>query len=679
MHLDKFTIQKYKSIKNPIEIDFNQNLICFVGKNGSGKTNILEAIHQFYNEDFYYQFTDKAEYKLHYLLTDTEISKFSNEIKIDEDIRSVEVECSDRDFRTTRVNAKIYQLSIKKWMYKLNDLGKKLVNKLDEYYTKLSSITYEKLKETFKDKERSIIGKFIDYDRHEFMLKNSINNFEQSKKEIINYIQNNFRKNKINVEFHNLSRFPYFNLPKLFQLKKEELYIDPLLAAYVEFDFASYDRDIDSINTQLENSYNQANKLIDDFKKIIEEINFAFETKVNEYYDDKNAREKKYSNFLELIKSTITQNCVYLDNESSLLFTLDSTRYRRKIEGKNIINKCINRYLKKNNLIREDKDVNKLKGFNSDNVHELIKYINDYFKSIVPKFDKDRIKSLNATVSDDGTALLYEITEKNDVRIPLESTSLGRRWYLSYMFLKNSLEEGDIFIVDEPASFLHPNAQKQILEDLYQLSKKNKVIFCTNSADMVPLKIDKYYYVDIDHKGTYVKQYSNENSDIIINHVGLSNYKEILINKDTTYLFVEGDSDKELFKRFMKIKGVDLSKYCFFSMKGAGNGKVIYRFLLETNAKFKFIFDADVKTKFIQLEEIRDSDKVLVGTGMKRECIEGLFSLEDQKKYFTNNKKLSIKKIGKLSNLNDLTDESIENINKVLAEAEVLDQNYHVI
>ena len=46
MELQKIKILNYKSIKEPIEMAFSNNggLVTFIGKNGSGKTNILQAI-----------------------------------------------------------------------------------------------------------------------------------------------------------------------------------------------------------------------------------------------------------------------------------------------------------------------------------------------------------------------------------------------------------------------------------------------------------------------------------------------------------------------------------------------------------------------------------------------------------------------------------------------------------
>lgn len=55
MRLKQIEILKYKSIKNPVSIHFNEGkVITLIGKNGSGKTNILEAIKYAFSRNLFY-------------------------------------------------------------------------------------------------------------------------------------------------------------------------------------------------------------------------------------------------------------------------------------------------------------------------------------------------------------------------------------------------------------------------------------------------------------------------------------------------------------------------------------------------------------------------------------------------------------------------------------------------
>ena len=53
--------------------------------------------------------------------------------------------------------------------------------------------------------------------------------------------------------------------------------------------------------------------------------------------------------------------------------------------------------------------------------------------------------------------------------------------------MKNTLNPGDTFIIDEPASMLHPSAQKEILSDILEMTKKDiRVIYSTHSPYLIP-------------------------------------------------------------------------------------------------------------------------------------------------------------------------------------------------
>ena len=56
MRIVRIEIEKYKSIKEWQKIEWGAPLLTFIGKNGSGKTNVLEALATVFeaNSTFYY-------------------------------------------------------------------------------------------------------------------------------------------------------------------------------------------------------------------------------------------------------------------------------------------------------------------------------------------------------------------------------------------------------------------------------------------------------------------------------------------------------------------------------------------------------------------------------------------------------------------------------------------------
>lgn len=87
---------------------------------------------------------------------------------------------------------------------------------------------------------------------------------------------------------------------------------------------------------------------------------------------------------------------------------------------------------------------------------------------------------------------LYEISER----------SLGFRWFFAYLLLthyRGFRERGPrsvVFLLDEPASNLHPAAQTQLLESLQALPENCTVIYTTHSQHLInPIWLENAYVV----------------------------------------------------------------------------------------------------------------------------------------------------------------------------------------
>lgn len=75
----------------------------------------------------------------------------------------------------------------------------------------------------------------------------------------------------------------------------------------------------------------------------------------------------------------------------------------------------------------------------------------------------------------------------NGDKVSFNNTSLGRRWYLTYQFVKALLQLGDILLIDEPAAFLHPQAQAEFKKELETLAHQGICVFySTHSPYMIP-------------------------------------------------------------------------------------------------------------------------------------------------------------------------------------------------
>ena len=134
-----------------------------------------------------------------------------------------------------------------------------------------------------------------------------------------------------------------------------------------------------------------------------------------------------------------------------------------------------------------------------------------FLKKIIPGFDKNEVQGFSlkyqAFKNQNGTLQLF-VKEKNGDVIPFNQTSLGRRWYLTYLFVKQLLKEGDCLFIDEPAAFLHPQAQEEIRDDLIRLSQKGIYVFiATHSPYMMPDNWNQIYNVTMEENGTRLQSF----------------------------------------------------------------------------------------------------------------------------------------------------------------------------
>ena len=108
MKITRIEIKKYKSIKEPIEINFYDNLpTVLIGKNGSGKTNILEALDTIAEVNSnYFGASSKLplSYKVHITLSKNDIARLFPGKKIDEN-KCRFVACSGENCKINRIES----------------------------------------------------------------------------------------------------------------------------------------------------------------------------------------------------------------------------------------------------------------------------------------------------------------------------------------------------------------------------------------------------------------------------------------------------------------------------------------------------------------------------------------------------------------------------------------------
>lgn len=195
--------------------------------------------------------------------------------------------------------------------------------------------------------------------------------------------------------------------------------------------------------------------------------------------------------------------------------------------------------------------------------------------------------------------------ERGESLCPINILGEGLKSIYALSLLQTYIEQEDtlpcIIMIEDPEIYLHPQLQKVASEILYQLSKKNQVIFSTHSPTMIfnfstkqikEVVLDENYY-------TVVKE--NTDVDTILNDLGYS--ANDFMNVSFVFI-VEGKQDSNrlpllLEKYYSEIydEGGNLQRITIIPTNSCTN--------IKTYANLKYINKLYLKDQFLM---IRDSD-----------------------------------------------------------------------
>lgn len=196
--------------------------------------------------------------------------------------------------------------------------------------------------------------------------------------------------------------------------------------------------------------------------------------------------------------------------------------------------------------------------------------------------------------------------KERDIYGSISTLGAGLKSIYVLSLLKTYIEEKDytvpcIIMIEDPEMFLHPQLQKTASEILYQLSKKNQVIFSTHSPNMIfnfSGKQIKQVMLD-EHYETVIKE--NTDVDEILNDLGYS--ANDLMNVNFVFI-VEGKQDSSrlpmLLKKYyseMYDEDGKLQRIAIVPVNSCTN--------IKTYANLKYINKLYLKDQFLM---IRDSD-----------------------------------------------------------------------
>ncbi len=704
MKLKSIEISNYKSIKEPIKIDLTGSKpTVFTGKNGCGKTNILEAIHIALSGKIYY--FDGAEdivVKRTYKLDEAETAEY---FSITEDERCAgnldEIEVTfygnEPDVKWAKVPA--IEISVKKYNERLKDIkarfdisSKKYLQIIEDF---LKDIDYDSFL-CFSADEEVFRGYYNDGKRQfEEHLYNAKSDFDRTQKELNNLLAQ-MQSGVLKFDYENDGRLNFdisyhgFSVPQItaheFRANKMTAHCFGITEETIAKANAELKRIVEELNDRLKQENTEINEILNRFSALVKEVYNLVRDCDERFWNKREELNKRVETFYEALKSEMQRKCYFLDNENSMLFINDgdfrrSNKRERNLNSYNPITDAFDNFLKVGEHYKEGERIKEFNKLSNARKTQIVKILNDkFFKHQKLTFDKDIKYKLELSES----SLELFVIEKNGEKTSFNNTSLGRRWYLTYVFVKRLLKKGDCLLIDEPAAFLHPQAQTEFRKEIEALEQRNKIniFYSTHSPNMLSFE-EEIYGVEMGDAGTKVAKldFNAENSKTKLEAIwgSFDFYKDLVFNLSDTTVLVEGVADKTCIEKFAQLLGYDLSDYnvhvcdgeavlqCFYLLHKSGKKVVM---IIDNDNKFKTDSHKKQHPHYEGIIEYIEGTSGLcyfMGEG-KRGCLEDLFEDPERKLNIYNEisgkKKISPQKIEKIKSLAKF-EKAAENFGKI--------------
>lgn len=318
-------------------------------------------------------------------------------------------------------------------------------------------------------------------------------------------------------------------------------------------------------------------------------------------------------------------------------------------------------------------------------VHPKIEKLNTQFNKLYFVSD-DKYKF---TLDFESSRISFGMARgKEEDPIRLEYQSTGFKWFFNLFFnflSTNDLRPGDIVIMDEPATNLHPQGQQELRSFIKQFGIENDVLFVIATHSPFLLDVDHYDELRVismnNNRSKVDNRFSAINDDdpdsLLPIKESLTIKQNVLYDLDTEVVWVEGITDYNYLTMFKNLLGIN--NLAFLPFNGVGNNTKQTTEILKKLLKVKFhkvslLVDADragkdmyAQAKEAAFDEVYSMSQVKIGENKNAMMVEDLFSREDKNKFTAINAKngngTSVMKDH--CKLSDFTQQTIDNFKQL--------------
>jgi predicted ATP-dependent endonuclease of OLD family len=227
----------------------------------------------------------------------------------------------------------------------------------------------------------------------------------------------------------------------------------------------------------------------------------------------------------------------------------------------------------------------------------IVKKINDYYKQ---EFIKLKINCSSSFLS-------FSVKSDDGSLLGLDERSDGLRWYLFFYIdlICNDIPNTNVvYLFDEPASLLHVDAKKDILDLFDIIAKNNQIVYTTHSPFMIaddyirkcrPVVKNDYgnttIYNSVYHSDL-TKYSHNDTLSPLLNSIGFNFKYSIAPKASNLNIVTEGPTDSMYLKAILKYFEFD-SNINIIPAVGADNIKNVCSILFGWGCTYIVLYDYD--------------------------------------------------------------------------------------
>lgn len=235
--------------------------------------------------------------------------------------------------------------------------------------------------------------------------------------------------------------------------------------------------------------------------------------------------------------------------------------------------------------------------------------VND--KINIPFYDFYQTETVNLDLGFNAGVVSFVVQSEDGEALMLSERSNGLKWYLETFIdaqANDIAERNVVYLLDEPGTSLHVNAQRELLSLFQHLSEKgNQVVYTTHSPYMLDLQTDGVHRIRAVVKNpdgfTYIyktaydaRMSPDSQQDTlapIIHAIGMNLNDTFGPTKDKLNIVTEGMSDYIYLCTMAKVLKIDTERYAILPSFGASNCINICSILHGWGCRYIAIFDYD--------------------------------------------------------------------------------------